>query len=224
MTQDLYVNPEPVPAASQLALLPFLAGVDGYLRAGGDIPDLRITFHRTMSRENRGYLQQACAYVKQEGVDWKGKVGRMFAVDTGIIGAAYGSGQIWRTKGFADESLLAAALKKDDLKVGARSWLSVPFLGAQNQVVLILFAECNEFNFFADDSRVGHVVAMGRGFCRLFDSLQKEPFENLRNFPLLEGKPVSGVGGVFSVQEALTSIAPPRFAEVPSFNYEASAA
>jgi hypothetical protein len=67
---------------------------------------------------------------------------------------------------------LAAASKKDDLKIVARSSLSLPFLGAQDQVVLILFAECK---------------------------------------------------GVFSVQEALAGIAPPRFAEVPSFNYETSA-
>ena len=59
---DPYGNPEPVPPASQLAVLPFLAAVDGYLREDEDVPDLRITVHRAMSREGRGYLQQVCAY------------------------------------------------------------------------------------------------------------------------------------------------------------------
>ena len=34
----VYPNPEPVPAASQLAVLPFLAAVDGFLRAEAKEP------------------------------------------------------------------------------------------------------------------------------------------------------------------------------------------
>jgi hypothetical protein len=75
---DLYGNPEPVPPASQLAVLPFLAAVDGYLREDEDVPDLRITVHRAMSREGRGYLQQVCAYLRQDGGDWRRKGGPYF--------------------------------------------------------------------------------------------------------------------------------------------------
>ncbi|UPJ47660.1 hypothetical protein IVB30_30995 [Bradyrhizobium sp. 200] len=223
---DPYGNPEPVPPASQLAVLPFLAAVDGYLREDQDVPDLRITVHRAMSREGRDYLQQVCAYLRKDGGDWRGKVGRTFAVDTGIIGAAYESGQLWRTKRFKDARGLHAALKKDSLSSDtvAQSWLAVPFLGPQDQVVLILYADCNKLNFFADDARVKRIVAMSKGFCRLLDWLQKDPFENLRNFPLQKGDPVKGVGGVYSVQQAVLNIGPPRFSSVPSFNYEAAAA
>ena len=42
----VYPNPEPVPAALQLAVLPFLAAVDGFLRAEAKEPGLRITLHR----------------------------------------------------------------------------------------------------------------------------------------------------------------------------------
>ena len=79
-------------------------------------------------------------------------------------------------------------------------------------------------NFFADDARAKRVVAMSKGFCRLLDWLQRDPFENLRNFPLQEGEPVRGAGGLYSCQESVDSIDPPKFVEVPSFNYEAAAA
>jgi hypothetical protein len=179
-----------------------------------------------MSREGSGYLQQVCAYLRQDGGYWRGMVGRTFAVDEGIMGAAYESGQIWRTKRFDDVVQLRSALREEgtDPDKVAQSWLAIPFLGPQNQVVLILYADCNQLNFFAADERVRRVVAMSKGFCRLFDWLQRDPFENLRNFPLQKGKAITGVGGVYKVQEAVPSIAPPRFAEVPSFNYEAAVA
>jgi hypothetical protein len=221
-----YGNPEPVPPASQLAVLPFLAAIDGYLREDGDVPGLRITVHRAMSREGRGYLQQVCAYLREAGGDWRGKVGRFFAVDTGIIGAAYEDGRVWRTKRFQDVDELNEALAKDEIlpEAVARSWLAVPFLGPQDQVVLILYADCLQLNFFADDARAKRIVAMSKGFCRLLDWLQRDPFENLRNFPLQKGEPVRGAGGLYNCQESVDSIDPPRFAEVPSFNYEAAAA
>jgi len=223
---QLYRNPEPVPAASQLAVLPFLAGVDGYLREDGDVEGLRLTFHRTMSRLGEGYLQQVCAYLPEPGNDWRGKVGRTFPVDDGIMGAAYGSRQVWRTRSFAREPELRELLAKDTIGVGNRalSWLAVPFLGPRSQVVLILFAECAVFNFFARDERVHRVVAMGNGFCRLFDWLQHDPFGSLRNFPLDKGDPIKGALGAFIVQEPVPTIQPPHFKEVPSFNYEAAVA
>jgi len=225
-TSPLYGHPEPVPPASQLAVLPFLAAIDGYLREDGDVPDLRITIHRAMSREGDGYLQQVCAYLRQDGGEWRGRVGRTFAVDEGIIGAAYGNGQIWRTKHFDTVDALEIALRaegKDPTHV-AQSWLAIPFLGPQKQVVLILYADCNRLNFFADDDRIRRLAAMGKGFTRLFDWLQRDPFESLKNFPLQKGAPVTGVGGVFAFQEAVPGVTPPRFEEVPSFNYEAAAA
>jgi hypothetical protein len=174
------------------------------------------------------FLQQACAYLQEGGGDWRGKVGRTFAVDTGIIGAAYGNGQIWRTKLFSDMETLRTALREEektrDPDTVAAAYLAIPFLGPQKQVVLVLYAECNELNFFADDERIRRVVAMSRGFCKLFDWLQKDPFSNLRNFPLQKGTPITGVGGLYSVQESVPSIVPPAFTEVPSFNYEAAAA
>ena len=211
-----YGNSEPVPSATQLAVLPFLAAVDGYLREDGDVPGLRVTVHRVMSREGKEYLQQVCAYLREDGGDWRGKVGRTFAVDTGIMGAAYLNGKVWRTKRFDDVAALHSALEKDNVspKSVARSWLAVPFMGPQSQVVLILFADCDKLNFFA----------MGKGFCRLLDWLQRDPFENLRNFPLQKGEPITGVGGVFSFQEMVSEVEPPKFSLVPSFNYEAAAA
>jgi hypothetical protein len=231
--EKLYENPEPVPPASQLAILPFVAAVDGFLRDGVDVPGLRLTVHRTMSREGNGYLQQACAYLRDGEPDWRGKVGRLFPVTEGIIGAAYDKCRIWRTKKYGTLDELRVDLQQSMRDTGdnrtledvALSYLAIPFLGPQEQVVLILYADCNEFNFFADDDRVRRVTAMCHGFCRLFDWLQKEPVPNLRNFPLMKGRPFAEQPSVYPlIQEPLDSIPPPRFNVVPSFNYEAAAA
>jgi hypothetical protein len=226
-------NPEPVPAASQLAVIPFLAAVDGFLRETHDVPRLRITMHRAVNREDQLYLQQVCGYVRREGLEWRGKVGRTFKVTEGIMGAAFKTRRVWRTKRFPTIEELRASLAADieatkddkDPATVEVSFLAVPFLGPRDEPVLILYADCDELNFFADDKRVATVAAMGNGFCRLFDWLQSEPFLNLRNFPLQQGEPVEGAPTVYaSVQEAVKNITPPKFNFVPSFNYEAAAA
>ena len=182
--------PEPVPAATQLAVLPFLAGVDGFLRGPADVPDLRITIHRAMSREGEGYLQQMCGYIRADGVDFQ-SAGRTFRMDHGIIGAAFESGSVWRTRRYDDVASLLKDLS-DDMKTAgdtralesvAKSYLAIPFLGPVHEgkqepreIVTILYADCGVFNFFADGDRVRHLVEMCEGFCRLFDSLQRCPF------------------------------------------------
>jgi len=60
---DQVFHAEPVPAMSQLAVLPFLSAVEGFLKGGKDVPRLRLTIHRVMSRMNLGYLQQVCPYL-----------------------------------------------------------------------------------------------------------------------------------------------------------------
>lgn len=149
------------------------------------------------------------------------------------MGAAFKTRQIWRTKKFTNSKMLHRALaieiaktkdEKDPATVET-SFLAVPFLGPKNQPVLILYADCDEMNVFADNKRVEQVTAMGNGFCRLFDQLQKEPFLNLRNFPMQKGQPVKGKPTVYaSVQEPILAASPPKFKIVPSFNYEAAPA
>jgi hypothetical protein len=204
-----------------------------FLRETHDVDRLRITMHRAVNREDQLYLQQTCGYIRSEGLEWRGKVGRTFKVSEGIMGAAFKTRRIWRTKMFPTIGQLRACLAgdiektKDDVDPATVeiSFLAVPFLGPRDEPVLILYADCNELNFFADDRRVATVVAMSLGFCRLFDFLQSEPFLNLRNFPLQRGQPVEGEPTVYaSVQESLSAIDPPRFKAVPSFNYEAAAA
>jgi hypothetical protein len=233
MANQFNGNPEPVPAASRLAIIPFLAAVDGLLKKDREIPRLRITMHRAVNREGQLYLQQVCGYVRSEGLEWQGKVGRTFPVSEGIMGAAFKTRRIWRTKAFATIEELRACLAADMQKTKDSknpstvevSFLAVPLLGPQDEPVLILYADCDELNFFADDNRVSSVAAMGKGFCRMFDWLQNEPFLNLRNFPFQRGLPVEGEPTVYaSVQEPLENILPPRFQYVSSFNYEAAAA
>jgi hypothetical protein len=233
MTNKIYENPEPVPSASQFAVLPFLAAIEGFLREDADVPGLRTTIHRAMSREGQGYLQQVSAYVNSDGVDWRGKVGRTFAVNHGIMGAAYDTKQIWRTKHFPSREALMSVMRKDILQSGdgsdpdkvAIAYLAIPFLGPDGQPVLILYMECKELDFFVDDNRIKHVTAMCKGFCRLFDWLQRDPFPNVRNYPLQRGQPVKGQRTLYAtMQECVKTIEPPQFKMVPSFNYEAAVA
>src|SRR5258708_27022435 len=104
------------------------------------------------------------------------------------------------------------------------AYLAIPFLGPESEPVLILYADCKKLNFFAKDVRIRRVTAMCKGFCRLFDSLHRDPFPNLRNFPLPKGEPVKGEPTLYSIQESLKNIDPPQFKAVSSFNYEASVA
>ena len=220
-----YLNPEPVPHASQLAVLPFLAGVRGFLQDGKDI---RVVMHRAMSREGKGYLQQVCNDVGPTETDPYAGVGRLWHINYGIIGMAYGTKAISRTKKFSDEGALRAALQADMDKVGDKgsikqlSWLAIPLIGASGVPVLILFADTFTFNFFADDARIKAVVDMCNGFCRLVDGLEESPFPRLRNFALKPGAMVEGPPSVYSsVQEPLEGWTLPAFRRLESFNYDA---
>lgn len=226
-----YWNPEPVPAASQFAVLPFLAAVAGLLGEGTEDKKLRVTIHRVMTREKKGYLQQVCGYLGFKEKDWQQRAGRLFPVTFGIMGHAFGKRKICRTKPYPNEKQLKQDLESDMAKTGdtrevedvALSYLAVPFLGPSSQVVLVLYADCWKFNFFADDERIHQIRAMSDGWCHLLDWLQEEPFSNLRNFPLESGEPFKGPKTVYpKLQEALKSPAPPRFRRIESFNYEAS--
>ncbi len=101
--------------------------------------------------------------------------------------------------------------EKGDPEKVAVSYLAIPFLSPEDQVVLILYADCNELNFFADDDRIRRVTAMCRGICRLFDWLQKEPVPNLQNFPLLKGQLITEQLNVYPyIQESVNSILPAK--------------
>lgn len=212
-------HPEPVPPASQMAVLPFLSAVEGLLSAC-PVENLRLTIHRVMNREGQEFLQQVCSYLPLANTA-KPTAGRTYPVNEGIMGAAYESQKIYRTRHEESDETLKRAL--DDEHPSAKSWLAMPFLGRDDQVVLILFAECNTLNYFADNDRIEQIVSMARGFCKLHDYLQNSPFANLRNFPLQQGTPNREGGGVYPVQEPI-DVVPPRFTSITSFNYEAAAA
>ena len=88
------------------------------------------------------------------------------------------------------KDMIASGDKRDPNKI-AIAYLAIHFL-AQTKNRFILYADCDELNFFAENKRVRRVTAMCKGFCRMFDFLQQKPFSNLRNFPLPKGKPIKG--------------------------------
>lgn len=227
MTPD--INPEPVPYASQLAILPFLAAVEGFCMQRTTSP-MRITVHRIMTWEGNAYFQQLCTYFGTLPKD-QGKVGRMLPVTAGIIGFAFEQKKIARTKRYESKDTLlrdlAIDMKKNkeegDPKVTPPSYLAVPFLGPQGEIVLVLYAECAEFNFFSNDATVESINSMCRGFCRLIDWVQEAtPLPTIRNFPLQKGAPIKHEPTVYShLQEALDLVIP-SFQTLASFNYETS--
>ncbi len=212
---------ESLPAASQLAVLPFLAAIEGYLSEQGDVQKLELTVHRTMNRDGSEYLQQLTEYFPLNP-STQGKSGRVIPVDRGIVGAAYQSRKIYRTRFFDDEPALMNAVDLDRSEKDFRAWCAIPFLSADGSIVLVLYARCAIMNFF-DDERIRRIVSMANGFCRLYDYLADSPFQNLRNFALESGTPVLGGETVYKAQEAI-GLAPPIFKKLTSFNYESSAA
>ena len=88
-------HPEPIPGATQLAALPFLAAVDGYLCRETAPEALRLTLHRVMSRNGRGYLQQVVPYLGTLAYS-PVSAGRVLPMTSGIIGRAYKDHQVIR--------------------------------------------------------------------------------------------------------------------------------
>lgn len=190
MADEAVLNLQPVPAASQLAIIPFVAAVDGLLRDGSRVPSLHLTVRRAVTFDGRLYLQQICPYVIGSGLDGR-FVGQASPITVGMMGAAFARKKIWRTRKFDSLEMYRSIIKNDLEALGdtrtvddvALSYLCIPFLGCDGEALLVLFAQCMELNFFASDERIQHVIAMGRGFCRLFDSLQAAPLPDLANVP-----------------------------------------
>jgi hypothetical protein len=223
-------HPEPIPGATQLAALPFLAAVDGYLRRDNSPNDLRVTLHRVMSRHGAGYLQQVAPYVGTVAYR-PATAGRVYPVTQGIIGRAYKDHQVLRTGKRDNELSLLADLKDDMAATGdtrdpaavATSYLAIPLLFGDTEVVAILYAEARQFNLFADDQLVRNVMALCDGFCRTFDEIIGSPLTGIRNYRLEPGQPVTDVETVYPKLQENVDLRPvPRFQKLRSFNFEAT--
>jgi hypothetical protein len=225
-------HPEPVPPASQLAVLPFASAVEGFLTGPRPSIKLRLTVHRIMGREGQQYLQQICKYLGPQSSEPKLDTGRLFPVNHGIMGQALEDANVLRTRHYANRETFQADLRSDFLSTGRDlaklateplSWLAVPFQTKDGRPVLVLYADCHEFNFFAADARVESVVEMCWGFTRLIDGLEADPLPNLRNFAFDTGVEVKGAETVYpTVQERVTKFPIPTFQTLKSFNYESS--
>lgn len=225
--------PEPVPTGTQLAVLPFLAAVEGFLTASADGEAVRVTMHRVMAREQHRYIQQICEYLGQ-GFDRSiQSAGRLFPQETGLMGKAIEDQKAFRTKPY--DSL--AALKKDlvaDLKdtgsgksveQSAVSFLSVPFIGADRQTVLVLYIDSYCLNHFSDDVLVQNIINMCHGFCRMLDWITEDkPLENLRNFLTPERDFKPGKPTDFRRLQVSFPTDIPTFRFLKSFNFEITSA
>lgn len=218
---------EPVSELSQLLGLSFLAPIVGFIESQKPISGFRLTFHRSVARAGKGYLQQVCRYAGAPQVD--GGEGRFFKTDSGIIGQAFSSKRIWRTRHSADlkifETQLLKAMKNagDDRtldKVG-RSWLAIPFV-ADKAPALIFFAESNDWNFFSSDAIVKPIISMTYGICDLIENLEANPLGRTRNFQVPPAEPEFGGLQPYEGIHEVHPCVPPKFSSVYSFNFEAS--
>jgi hypothetical protein len=226
-TIDLTPKAEPVPAASQLAILPFLSALEGILRSNKAQPTVRLTVHRVMNRGREVYLQQICDYVGSDG----GGAGRIFAVTTGIIGASFSSGNVFHTRRYSNRVSLVSDLRKDmregndPRKVSevALSYIAVPFIGADGAPIMILYGDSKVLNLFSS-ALVTTIVDACHGLCRVLDRIGDEGFKGLKNFPLIlpgDAKYVRSNRQVYRRLQRSSTIRSPRFEVLTSFNFEA---
>lgn len=221
--------PEPVPTGTQLAVLPFLAAVEGLVTASAEGKAVRVTMHRVMAREQHRYIQQICDYLGQ-GFDRSIQSGgRLFPQETGLMGKAIEEKKVFRTKKYESLDKLHKDLNKDlkennsdkSIDQSAISFLSVPFVGSDGQTVLVLYVDSYRLNHFADDILVENTVNMCRGFCRLLDWLtDQEPLENLRNFLTPEKAFKPGKPTAFKRLQVSFATDVPTFQSLKSFNFE----
>ena len=186
--------------------------------------------HRVMAREKHRYIQQICTYVGSGSYDQR-SAGRLFPAGTGLMGKALSAKRVLRTKPFDSVELLDEALSQDLVDTGStkklsevgKSFLAVPFIGSDERVVLVLYADTKTFGFFADNKHVQDVVDMCDGFRELLDWISKEqPFQNLRNFltPEMELKASPDTAFPQLYDEYL--VEPPQFSNLSSFNFEST--
>lgn len=223
-----FEHPEPVPPVSQLCALSFVSGVTGYLVDTLSLPEVRVTLHRSMTRDGKGYLQQLCAYGPVEASLDHRAAGRMFTVTTGIMGKAYADLRVVRTRRYASEKDWRAHHRADCEKLGEvstpedriRSYLAVPFLAPSGGTcVCVLYVEVSALNAFVEGNSLQGVMGMCHGFRRLLDGLDSSPLPKVRNYPLPQGEPFRAQQTVYPrLQEALDNLAPPQFEHLPSLN------
>jgi hypothetical protein len=221
-------HPEPVPGASQFAVVPFIAAVAGFLHSSGVVERTRVVLHRTVNREGGEYLQQLSSYA---GISYDPtQAGRMNPVTTGIMGKAYALRKIVRTGSYATADRLLADLQEDMAEVGdrrrldevARSYLAIPMVSDKNVVVTLLYADSFTINAFVNDARINTLLEMCRRFCQSVDELVKQPVPGIRNFELVPGTPVEDTATVYRrIQTVVEGAELPTYRQLSSFNFEA---
>lgn len=222
-----YEHPEPVPPLSQLAALPFVSAVAGYLVSTVGCGSVRVTLHRVMSRDQEIYLQQVCSYAGAELNH--AKAGRLFIMDEGVIGAAFRQAAIVRTRHYEDDAGWWADYRADRLGVGDEraepsepiSYLAVPFLDADGGVVCVLYAEAGGLNrFVGKDGHLDALLGMSIGYGRMLDHLSEHPLPRVRNYPLPAGRPVGGPPTLYvRLQETVQDRKSPGLVRLTSFNF-----
>ncbi len=234
---------ENVPEITQLIVLPFLSGIAGVLANWGNKTGYRATLHRTMCRHDEVYLQQIVNYVSSDATKTTG-AGRVFAVDTGIIGGAFHSKSMHHTRTFATREDHLSALNDSLIqsneieKVNAvgLSYLAIPFLGlpdssryeleiTEHIPLAILYAECFGENIFADDKLLEVISGQCNYFADVLDKIVEGLPDHVRNFsyPIYDKSLVIAGDAPYDInKEPDTRFPSPTFKNLRSLNFQFS--
>jgi hypothetical protein len=120
-------------------------------------PQLRITIHIPVKVKGVEYLEQLCDYIGNQAFQAKRKHGRRLSIHTGIIGAAYRTGEVFRASRRNDDvGEYLQALRTEwhfseeearGIDLSVMSFIAVP-LPDNSGIAAILYADAKKRNFF----------------------------------------------------------------------------
>lgn len=212
---------EHLPAATEIMVTGFIAGVAGYLEASGAGNDFRVTLHRIIHVGDDTLLQQSSRYIGTTmSLGDKARTGdaaRVFELHDGTIGYAARIAKIVRTRQqFSDETdeQFKEKLKKDTAALDVekhsqsmfkdvRSVLALPMLASDRKtVVAVLFADSTKIDVFTDTC-IEAISKMCQNLGEQIEAIQSERVHNFSSSPSSRASSQANQKKEFEVIEVL---------------------
>ena len=148
---------------------------------------LRVTLHRTLLTGDEVVLQQCCDY-QGVGLGNERRAGRTFPSHNGTIGAAFGRGEVVRTKWGATRDALNIDMTALSLDVASQTMASsvssivavpllgdpgsIPLAGPDGNVLGVVYLDSYDENAFVDETLMDQVMRMCEQFLSAVPSLK----------------------------------------------------
>jgi hypothetical protein len=174
---------EHISAATVALATTFVSSLSQLLSASSPEREFRMTLHRVLEIHGELWLQQASEYRGSASPEaLAGPLGRIFPIDSGLIGLAARLGRaisVTRENDFdrAMEAVRFGRLQARRVREGVRSIFAVPFRTISG-VTMVLFMDSFEKLLFQETatppSLRDHVLNSCRGFAAYLDDLAKD--------------------------------------------------